>query len=209
MHIRTTYDKLRSLKKEFDKLIIDYLLHGKALADSLVAAGSSISDFDPIESLYWWSWHTWNSWPLCMLTKLLHLTSVIEPFKNIFYKIISPITFSTGVTQVAYHTPKTIDKTSGESPNFYQWGHERVWYQGRGVWSSPSNSKWRPPMDNQLSILPTLTYSSHSSVPASIKQVDNQQPLSPHLQTHLILWFQLPSTLLLHVKSATNMGIQQ
>lgn len=52
MHIRTTYDKLRSLKKEFDKLIIDYLLHGKALADSLVAAGSSISDFDPIESLY-------------------------------------------------------------------------------------------------------------------------------------------------------------
>ncbi|KAM2216240.1 hypothetical protein TB1_022326 [Malus domestica] len=50
-HIRTLRDQLRTLKKDSEKPMSDYLVHAKSLADSLNTAGSSISEDDLIECL--------------------------------------------------------------------------------------------------------------------------------------------------------------
>ncbi|XP_050120308.1 uncharacterized protein LOC126597552 [Malus sylvestris] len=50
-HILTLRDQLRTLKKDSEKPMSDYLMHAKSLADSLNTAGSSISEDDLIECL--------------------------------------------------------------------------------------------------------------------------------------------------------------
>ncbi|XP_070679349.1 uncharacterized protein [Malus domestica] len=50
-HLRTLREQLRTLKKDSEKSMSDYLLHAKSLADSLTAAGSVISDEELIESI--------------------------------------------------------------------------------------------------------------------------------------------------------------
>jgi lipoate-protein ligase A len=49
VHLRTLHDQIRTLKKDLEKSVGDFLLHAKSLVDSLTAAGSPISDTELIE----------------------------------------------------------------------------------------------------------------------------------------------------------------
>lgn len=110
-HMCTTRDQLHSLKKASDQSIANYLLHAKALADSLAAVGSPISDSDLIDCVTDGFGHTYKKFITSLhsrqLTSFDKFYDLAIPEEHLLQKMLS-LTLSTGTTLVASHTSNSV-----------------------------------------------------------------------------------------------------
>lgn len=119
VHIRTTRDQLRSLKKESDKPIAYYFLHAKTLVDSLVVTRSPISDSNLIEFVIDGFGHTYKEIVISLqvhpVTSFDELYDLAIQEENLLQRISSLIV-SIGMAHIANHTSTTTITLRGDLP---------------------------------------------------------------------------------------------
>ncbi|XP_016647117.1 PREDICTED: uncharacterized protein LOC103322784 [Prunus mume] len=153
--IRTLRDQIRTLKKESENTVAEYLMHAKSLYDSLVAAGSQMTDEELIEYILDGLGHDYKEF-----TTSLHLRSSLS-FDEFYDLLIqeeqlikmSSVSLSSGMALAADRSTNQHENSdrrqynNNHSNNNYQGqgrgrGRGRGWYSNRDRnWSNGNNYK--------------------------------------------------------------------
>jgi hypothetical protein len=164
VHLRTLRDQLRTLKKDPEKSVGDFLLHAKSLADSLTAAGSPISDTELIEFIIDGLGHEYKEF----ITSL-HLRPAVsfDDFYDLLLqeehllKRMSTLSLSTGTALAAARTRPNQHLTNNKHQQNFQHnnkGQGRGRGKGRGHHFFDNRRSAPPPPDNRPPLLPTPAY---------------------------------------------------
>lgn len=168
IHIRTLRDQLRTLKRDADKPIADFLLHAKSIADSLAAAGSPISDSELIDYIIDALGTEYKEF----LTSLhLRPTNSFDGFYDLalqeehLLKRMASLSLSNGAALAAGRSPQNQQPyTNKPHQNFHQNSNRgRGGRHGKGGKGYHATDNRRPPsttpaVDNRPPLLPTPTY---------------------------------------------------
>ena len=145
-HLRTLRDQLRTLKKDSEKPMSEYLLHAKSIADSLNVAGSAITEDELIECLLDGLGPEYKEF-----TTAIHLRpslsyddcyDLLIQEENLVKKM-SSLSLSSGVALAASRRSAGVsNNNSSSSQRSFGHGHGRGRDRPRGQWQPRSAKSW-------------------------------------------------------------------